>query len=127
MIAAFFMCYFFTKYAYFLKTKTPNVIKQDNPFNKSQMMRGLIWVVLSFLSWNILLLHIGLYQLFFFILSWSIFFAVEMKHSLSSSSSSSLLLLLLLLLLFTFQFVDENLECDHSNNKSYWILTFRET
>ena len=65
MVAAFFMCYFFTKYAYFLKTKTPNVIKQDNPFNKSQMMRGVIWVVLSFLSWNILLLHIGLYQLFF--------------------------------------------------------------
>ena len=24
------------------KTKTPNVIKQNNPFNKSQMMRGVI-------------------------------------------------------------------------------------
>ena len=74
MVAAFFMCYFFTKYTYFLKTKTPNVIKQDNPFNKSQMMRGLIWVVLSFLSWNILLLHIGLYQLFFFIYTQLIYF-----------------------------------------------------
>ena len=120
MVAAFFMCYFFTKYTYFLKTKTLNVIKQDNPFNKSQMMRGVIWVV--FILKYFITAH-RFIPAVFFILSWSIFFAVEMKHSLSSSSSS--LLLLLLLLLFTFQFVDENLEGDHSN-ESYWILTFKE-